>query len=60
MKGFVQNIEGLALDNAKFRRVLYTAKNCQLVLMALKPKEEREKPKLACTDAHDAGARGWT
>ena len=40
MKGFVQNIEGLALDNANFRRVLYTAKNCQLVLMALKPKEE--------------------
>lgn len=40
MKGFVQNIESLALDNAKFRRVLYTAKSCQLVLMALKPKEE--------------------
>ena len=40
MKGFVQNIEGLATDNADFRRVLYTAKNCQLVLMALKPKEE--------------------
>ena len=40
MKGFVQNIEGLALDNANFRRVLYTAKNCQLVLMALKPKAE--------------------
>jgi mannose-6-phosphate isomerase-like protein (cupin superfamily) len=40
MKGFVQNIEGLAVDNDKFRRVLYTAKNCQLVLMALKPKEE--------------------
>lgn len=40
MKGFVQNIESLALDNANFRRVLYTAKNCQLVLMALKPKEE--------------------
>lgn len=40
MKGFVQNIEGLALENADFRRVLYTAKNCQLVIMALKPKEE--------------------
>lgn len=40
MKGFVQNIEGLALDNDEFRRVLYTAKHCQLVLMALKPKEE--------------------
>jgi hypothetical protein len=36
----VEDIERLAVDNAEFRRVLYTAKNCQLVLMALKPKEE--------------------
>jgi len=40
MKGFVQNLEGLAVDNVDFRRVLYTAKHCQLVLMALEPKEE--------------------
>jgi mannose-6-phosphate isomerase-like protein (cupin superfamily) len=40
MKGFVQNIEALAVENAAFRQVLYTAKHCQLVLMALKPKEE--------------------
>ena len=40
MKGFVQDIEGLAVANEAFRRVLYTAKHCQLVLMALKPKEE--------------------
>lgn len=40
MKGFVQDIEALAVDNNDFRRVLYTAKHCQLVLMALKPKEE--------------------
>ena len=40
MKGFVQDIEGLAVSNAQFRRVLYTATHCQLVLMALKPKEE--------------------
>ena len=40
MKGFVQNIEDLAVRNDKFRQVLYTAKNCQLVLMALKPKED--------------------
>lgn len=40
MKGFVQDIEGLAVRNDKFRQVLYTAKNCQLVLMALKPKED--------------------
>ena len=40
MKGFVQNIEGLTVRNEDFRRVLYTAKNCQLVVMALKPTEE--------------------
>ena len=40
MKGFVQDIEALAVGNADFRRVLYTAKHCQLVLMALKPGEE--------------------
>jgi mannose-6-phosphate isomerase-like protein (cupin superfamily) len=40
MKGFVQDIEGLAIKNDEFRRVLYTAKHCQLVIMALKPKEE--------------------
>ena len=36
MKGFVQNIEDVAVENEDFRRVLYTAKNCQLVVMALK------------------------
>lgn len=40
MKGFVKDIEGLAVGNEDFRRVLYTAKHCQLVLMALKPKED--------------------
>lgn len=40
MKGFVQDIEGLTIKNDEFRKVLYTAKNCQLVLMALKPQEE--------------------
>src|SRR6476646_4554883 len=40
MKGFVQDIEGLAVKNADFRRVLYTAKNCQLVVMALTPGKE--------------------
>jgi mannose-6-phosphate isomerase-like protein (cupin superfamily) len=39
MKGFVQD-KGLAVANEEFHRVLYTAKHCQLVLMALKPKEE--------------------
>jgi mannose-6-phosphate isomerase-like protein (cupin superfamily) len=40
MKGFSANIEKLTLKNKNFRKVLYTAKHCQLVLMALKPKEE--------------------
>ena len=40
VKGFVQDINGLAVKNNEFRRVLYTAKNLQLVVMALKPKEE--------------------
>ena len=39
-KGYVQDIESLAIKNDEFRHVLYTAKNCQLVLMALRPKEE--------------------
>jgi mannose-6-phosphate isomerase-like protein (cupin superfamily) len=40
MRGFVKDIEGLASKNADFRQVLYTARHCQLVVMALKPKEE--------------------
>src|SRR4029079_14374767 len=40
MKGFVKDIEDLAIKNSEFRWVLYTAKHCQLVVMALKPKEE--------------------
>ena len=38
-KGLVQNIERLTTDNRDFRRVLYTAKHSQLVLMALPPGE---------------------
>lgn len=40
MKGFVQDIESLAVRNDHFRQVLYTAQHCQLVVMALKPGEE--------------------
>jgi mannose-6-phosphate isomerase-like protein (cupin superfamily) len=40
MKGFVENIEDLATTNDDFRQVLYTARHCQLVIMALKPDEE--------------------
>ncbi|MBI4919946.1 cupin domain-containing protein [Candidatus Azambacteria bacterium] len=40
MNGYIDNIEKAALENDNFRKVLYTAKNSQLVLMALKPGEE--------------------
>jgi mannose-6-phosphate isomerase-like protein (cupin superfamily) len=38
-KGFHDNIEKDTLDNENYRKVLYTAKNMQLVLMTLKPGE---------------------
>ncbi|MBN1325959.1 cupin domain-containing protein [Candidatus Falkowbacteria bacterium] len=40
MKGFNANIEKETLENSNFRKVLYTGKNSQLVLMSLKPNEE--------------------
>lgn len=40
MKGFCQNIEKETLENENFRKVLYTGKHSQLVLMSLKPNEE--------------------
>jgi mannose-6-phosphate isomerase-like protein (cupin superfamily) len=40
MKGYVENIEEATVANEDFRRVLYTGKNLQLVLMTLKPGEE--------------------
>ena len=40
MKGYVGNIEDATVDNENFRRVLYTGKNLQLVLMTLRPGEE--------------------
>jgi len=40
MKGFKSNIEKDTLGNNDFRRVLYTGKNSQLVLMNLRPGEE--------------------
>ena len=40
MKGYIANIEKLSLENENFRHVLYTDKNCQLVLMSLLPQEE--------------------
>lgn len=40
MKGYVDDIEDRTRENSDFRRVLYTGKNLQLVLMALAPGEE--------------------
>ena len=40
MKGFSINIEEATLENGYFRKVLYTSKHSQLVLMSLKPREE--------------------
>jgi len=40
MRGYVENIEKASFENENFRTVLYTAKNCQLVLMSLKPGED--------------------
>ena len=40
MNGFVTNIEKATLQNTNFRKVLYTSKHSQLVLMCLKPNEE--------------------
>ena len=39
-KGFATNIEKDTVENTDFRRVLYTGKFSQLVLMCLKPGEE--------------------
>jgi len=40
MKGYVANIEEATKQNQFFRKVLYTGKHSQLVVMSLKPKEE--------------------
>ena len=37
---YCENIEKLTLENTDFRRVLYTAQHCQLVLMSLLPGED--------------------
>lgn len=39
-KGYNTNIEKDTIENTNFRKVLYTGKHCQLVLMSLKPGEE--------------------
>ena len=65
MHGFVESIEDLAVKNTDFRRVLYTAKHCQLVLMALKAGEEigaevhTARPVLSRGGRHRRGRPRW-
>jgi mannose-6-phosphate isomerase-like protein (cupin superfamily) len=40
MKGFVTDIEKATIENNSFRKVLYTGKHSQLVIMTLKPGED--------------------
>lgn len=40
MKGYVAHIETDTIENSNFRKVVYTAAHCQLVLMSLLPGEE--------------------
>lgn len=40
MNGYITNIEQATRENTDYRRVLYTAKHHQLVLMSLAPGEE--------------------
>lgn len=40
MNGYIVNLEEITLSNIDFRRVLYTGKHSQLVLMSLLPNQE--------------------
>lgn len=40
MKGYIKNIEEETKNNSNFRKVLYTGKHSQLVVMSLKPGED--------------------
>jgi mannose-6-phosphate isomerase-like protein (cupin superfamily) len=40
MRGYVGNIERETEENGFFRKVLYTAKHCQLVLMSIAPGDD--------------------
>lgn len=40
MKGYKDNIENITKDNSNYRKVLYTGKHSQLVVMNLLPLEE--------------------
>jgi mannose-6-phosphate isomerase-like protein (cupin superfamily) len=50
MKGFQNNIEKNSLENRHFRKVIYSGKHLQVVLMSLKPGEEIGLETHASTD----------
>jgi mannose-6-phosphate isomerase-like protein (cupin superfamily) len=37
MKGYIENIEEITIENSNFRKVLYTSGHCQLVVMSIVP-----------------------
>lgn len=54
---FYDNLEELALENKAFRKVLYTAKHSQIVLMSLLPNEILER-EVHDNDQHFKGVDG--
>ena len=40
MTGYIDNIEEKTINNDYFRKVVFTGRHCQLVVMCLKPGEE--------------------
>jgi|SRR3989344_2514756 len=40
MKGYISNIEKETIENNNFRKVIYTGKNSQLVVMSLNPGQD--------------------
>jgi mannose-6-phosphate isomerase-like protein (cupin superfamily) len=40
MKGYIENIEKVTIENTDYRRVLYTGKHSQLVVMSIAPGDE--------------------
>ena len=54
MKGFVDDIEGLTEKNKDFRRVLYTGRHVQLVVMSIRKGDET--PSLSNDQPKKSGA----
>ncbi len=59
MRGFIADIKKETLINSSFRKVLYTGKNSQLVIMSLKPKEEIGMEIFSKNDQFFRFEKGW-